>query len=124
MIKANVKSFLYFRLILRDEISEVITKKYMMETIRRTEIKDLFCDKAKELVGKAIKIKGWVRTKRGNKNVAFIALNDGSTIKNIQIVVDIALFSEDVLKNITNKKIINTVPEIIPSHNIFCKYSL
>ena len=101
MIKANVKSFLYFRLILRDEISEVITKKYMMETIRRTEIKDLFCDKAKELVGKAIKIKGWVRTKRGNKNVAFIALNDGSTIKNIQIVVDIALFSEDVLKNIT-----------------------
>lgn len=72
-----------------------------METIRRTEIKDLFCDKAKELVGKDIKIKGWVRTKRGNKNVAFIALNDGSTIKNIQIVVDIALFSEDVLKNIT-----------------------
>lgn len=45
--------------------------------------------------------KGWVRTKRGNKNVAFIALNDGSTINNIQIVVDVASFDEDVLKRIT-----------------------
>ncbi|MFR6352837.1 MAG: OB-fold nucleic acid binding domain-containing protein, partial [Alistipes finegoldii] len=35
-----------------------------------------------------IVVKGWVRTKRGNKNVAFIALNDGSCVANIQIVVD------------------------------------
>ena len=34
--------------------------------------------------------KGWVRTKRGNKNVAFIALNDGSTINNIQVVAETA----------------------------------
>ncbi len=33
-------------------------------------------------------VKGWVRTKRGNKNVAFIALNDGSCVKNVQVVVD------------------------------------
>ncbi|MBO6117583.1 MAG: asparagine--tRNA ligase [Bacteroidales bacterium] len=72
-----------------------------METIRRTEIKNLFCDSAKELIGKQVRVKGWVRTKRGNKNVAFIALNDGSTIKNIQIVADVADFSEDVLKQIT-----------------------
>lgn len=45
--------------------------------------------------------KGWVRTKRGNKNVAFIALNDGSTINNIQIVVEVANFDEELLKLIT-----------------------
>lgn len=45
--------------------------------------------------------KGWVRTKRGNKNVTFIALNDGSTINNIQVVVDAASFDENLLKNIT-----------------------
>ena len=45
--------------------------------------------------------KGWVRTKRGNKNVAFIALNDGSTVNNIQVVCDAANFSEELLKNIT-----------------------
>ena len=39
--------------------------------------------------GSEVTAKGWVRTKRGNKNVAFIALNDGSIIHNIQIVVDV-----------------------------------
>lgn len=46
-------------------------------------------------------VKGWVRTKRGNKNVAFIALNDGSVIHNLQIVVDVANFDENLLKSIT-----------------------
>lgn len=45
--------------------------------------------------------KGWVRTKRGNKNVAFIALNDGSTINNIQVVAEVAKFDEELLKTIT-----------------------
>ena len=44
--------------------------------------------------------KGWVRTKRGNKNVAFIALNDGSTIHNIQVVAETASFDEALLKGI------------------------
>ena len=44
--------------------------------------------------------KGWVRTKRGNKEIAFIALNDGSTIKNIQIVVDKNADTEAVLAQI------------------------
>ncbi len=48
-----------------------------------------------------VTVKGWVRTKRGNKNVAFIALNDGSCAGNIQIVVDIANFDESLLKQIT-----------------------
>lgn len=72
-----------------------------MEKIKRTEIVDLFKPCAKELIGKDVCVKAWVRTKRGNKNVAFLALNDGSTIKNIQIVVEIGSFDEDVLRRIT-----------------------
>ena len=48
-----------------------------------------------------IEIHGWVRTKRGGKNVTFIALNDGSTINNLQIVAEGGMFSEKLLKNIT-----------------------
>ena len=48
-----------------------------------------------------IVVKGWVRTKRGNKNVAFIALNDGSCMANIQIVVDLAVITEEQLKAVT-----------------------
>lgn len=51
--------------------------------------------------GEEVNIKGWVRTRRGNKNVSFVALNDGSTINNIQIVIDIAKFGEEYLKQIT-----------------------
>lgn len=51
--------------------------------------------------GTDLLIKGWVRTKRGNKNVNFIAINDGSTIKNIQLVVDVQNFDEELLKKIT-----------------------
>jgi len=51
--------------------------------------------------GEKINVKGWVRTRRGNKNVSFIALNDGSTIHNIQVVVDFNNFSEEELKTIT-----------------------
>ena len=48
-----------------------------------------------------IVVKGWVRTKRGNKNVAFIALNDGSCLANIQIVIDLAVIPEEQLKAVT-----------------------
>ena len=51
--------------------------------------------------GREVTVKGWVRTKRGNKNVAFIALNDGSCVANIQIVVDLQLIDEAELKNVT-----------------------
>ena len=69
-----------------------------METISRTKIVDL-C-RSKEF-GTIVNVKGWVRTRRGNKQVNFIALNDGSTINNMQIVVDLAQFEEDMLKSIT-----------------------
>ena len=51
--------------------------------------------------GKEVLAKGWVRTKRGNKQVKFIALNDGSTINNIQIVANAELFDEELFKRIT-----------------------
>ena len=69
-----------------------------METISRTKIVDL-C-RSKEF-GTIVNVKGWVRTRRGNKQVNFIALNDGSTINNMQIVVDLVQFEEDTLKSIT-----------------------
>ena len=68
-----------------------------MENTVRTKVKDLL----KSEPGKDVLAKGWVRTKRGNKNVAFIALNDGSTINNIQIVADKTIFADDILGKIT-----------------------
>ncbi|GHT61403.1 asparagine--tRNA ligase [Bacteroidia bacterium] len=66
--------------------------------MKRSKIVDLL--KSPEF-GKTVCVKGWVRTRRGNKQVAFIALNDGSTIHSIQIVVDIPQFDEEYLKGIT-----------------------
>ena len=51
--------------------------------------------------GESVCIKGWVRTRRGSKQIAFVALNDGSTINNIQVVIDLAQFEEDQVKDIT-----------------------
>lgn len=66
-------------------------------------------------VGAAINVKGWVRTRRGNKNVSFIALNDGSTIHNIQIVVDLANFDEEKLKLITTGSCISAIGTLVAS---------
>ncbi len=62
-----------------------------------------------------ITVKGWVRTKRGNKNVAFIALNDGSTINNIQIVCDVVSFDEETMKQITTGACICVKGDLVPS---------
>ena len=61
-------------------------------------IKDLTC--LKESLKNVI-VCGWVRTKRAGKNVAFVAVNDGSTIKNIQVVVEGSVYTEELIKNIT-----------------------
>jgi len=50
--------------------------------------------------GSEVVAKGWVRTKRASKNVNFIAINDGSTIHNLQVVANVEIFSEELLKNI------------------------
>ncbi len=56
-----------------------------MDTIRRTKVIDVL---RRTDFGAIVNVKGWVRTHRSSKSVDFIALNDGSTIKNVQIVVD------------------------------------
>lgn len=70
-----------------------------MKKLLRTKICDLFTDESK--YNKEVNVKGWVRTKRGSKNVAFIALNDGSTINNIQIVVDFNIIPEKDISKVT-----------------------
>ncbi len=73
-------------------------RKIEIMALKRTKIVDIF---SPELVGEQVCVKGWVRTRRGNKHVQFIALNDGSTIKNLQIVIDLEKFSDEELKPIT-----------------------
>ena len=65
--------------------------------------------------GADVNIKGWVRTRRGNKNVSFIALNDGSTIYNIQIVVDLAKLDEEKLKTVTTGACISATGKLVES---------
>ena len=65
--------------------------------------------------GQKVTAKGWVRTKRGNKNVAFIALNDGSTINNIQIVVDKTAFDDALLAKVTTGAGIRVTGDLVES---------
>ena len=83
-----------------------------METLKRTRIADLF---RTQPIGTTVMVKGWVRTRRGNKQVGFIALNDGSTIKNLQIVVDLEKFDEETLKLITTGACICATGRLVES---------
>lgn len=76
------------------------------------KVKELLEEKER---GKNICVKGWVRTRRGSKNVSFIALNDGSTIKNIQIVAETNIFDEHILKNITTGAAVSVIGKICDS---------
>ena len=80
--------------------------------MKRIRITDLFTQKP---IGEKVNVKGWVRTKRGNKQVAFIALNDGTTIKNIQIVVDLATADEEQMKLVTTGACLSVVGELVAS---------
>lgn len=83
-----------------------------MKQLKRTKISE-----ALKLTnfGEEVNIKGWVRTRRGNKNVGFVALNDGSTINNIQIVIDISQFGEEFLKPITTGACLNVNGRLVES---------
>ena len=85
-------------------------KNKQME-VRRTKVKDLL----KMEAGQKVLAKGWVRTKRSNKEIAFVALNDGSTIKNIQIVIDRNEANEAVLSNISTGACIGVEGELVES---------
>ena len=80
--------------------------------MRRTEIKSLLESRD---FGSEVLVQGWVRTKRGSKNVAFIALNDGSTINNVQIVVDVDENSNDTLDKINTGAALSILGELVES---------
>ena len=66
--------------------------------LKRTKVIDLL---KRTDFGAEVLVKGWVRTRRGSKAVSFIALNDGSTIKNVQVVADLEKFDDELMKQIT-----------------------
>ncbi|OFX43475.1 MAG: asparagine--tRNA ligase [Bacteroidetes bacterium GWA2_30_7] len=80
--------------------------------MKRIKIKELLSSKD---FGASVKAEGWVRTKRGNKSINFIALNDGSTINNIQVVVDVANFDENILKDITTGSCVSVIGKLTES---------
>ncbi len=89
--------------------------------MKRTKINDLL---KSEDYGKKVNVKGWVRTKRSSKNIAFITLNDGSCLNNIQIVVDLNNFDEKVLDKINTGAAISVDGELIESQGAGQKVEL
>ena len=83
----------------------------MSTEILRTKVKDLLEMQA----GQKVLAKGWVRTKRGNKEIAFIALNDGSTIKNVQVVVNKDENTNAILAKVTTGACISVYGELVES---------
>ena len=79
--------------------------------VTRSKVKDLL----KATPGQEVLAKGWVRTKRGNKQIKFIALNDGSTVNNIQVVADMANFDEALIAKITTGASISVTGSLIES---------
>ena len=80
--------------------------------MKHTKVKNLLLGEA---VNKTVCVKGWVRTKRGSKNVSFIAINDGSTIYNIQAVAESDSFDESLLKQITTGACLSIIGTLIES---------
>ncbi len=80
--------------------------------MNRTKIKEILL---KGETGQEVLVKGWVRTKRGSKNVNFITLNDGSTIHNLQIVADTQVFGEEFLKDINTSTSLSVTGELVSS---------
>ncbi|MDE5805859.1 MAG: asparagine--tRNA ligase, partial [Paramuribaculum sp.] len=80
--------------------------------MKRTKIADIF---SPELIGTEVSVMGWVRTRRGNKHVQVLALNDGSTIKNLQVVIDMAKFSDDDLRGVTTGSSVHVTGRLVES---------
>mgnify|MGYP000448825245 FL=1 len=80
--------------------------------MKRSKIATLF---ASGTIGGEVDVRGWVRTRRGNKYVQFVALNDGSTIRNLQIVFDMNRFSDDDLRGVTTGASIHVTGRLVES---------
>ncbi len=75
-------------------------------------------------VGTIVDVRGWVRTRRGNKYVQFVALNDGSTVHNLQIVFDMNKFNDEELKPITTGASIHVTGRLVESQGKGQKYEI
>ena len=82
-----------------------------MKTIRIVDV----LRQGSDLVGKEVNVKGWVRTKRGNSAVNFIALNDGSTVHSLQVVADVANFDAALLKQVTTGACLSVTGTLVAS---------
>jgi len=80
--------------------------------MRRTKIVDLL---KSTQPGQDVLVKGWVRTRRDSKQVSFVAMNDGSSISNIQIVVDVDKFPENEIKRITTGACLSVMGALVAS---------
>ncbi|HTL82932.1 MAG TPA: asparagine--tRNA ligase [Bacteroidia bacterium] len=80
--------------------------------MKMEKIKDLLVSTE---LNREVKLNGWVRSARGNKYVQFIHVNDGSTIKNIQAVADVAKFPEELMKRITTGSCISVIGTLVAS---------
>ena len=83
--------------------------------MKRTKIIDAIKRYEEIGLGSTVSVKGWVRTKRGNNAVAFIALNDGSIVHNLQIVADLSRFDEEVMKKITTGSCLHVTGTLVES---------
>lgn len=94
--------------------SLLLPRKYltMVDKIRRTKIRQIL-NEGKS--GQELCVKGWVRTKRESKNVAFVALNDGSTINNLQLVLDVPKVEEELLRRITTGASLSVIGKLAES---------
>lgn len=79
---------------------------------KRMQVSEIF---AQSPVGSEVCVKGWVRTRRGNKNVAFIALNDGSTFHSLQLVADLGIFDEDIIRKVSTGACIAASGKVVES---------
>ena len=79
--------------------------------MKRTLIKDL----KPEMIGSQVELKGWARTRRGNKHVQFVQLNDGSNVGGIQVVFDMSKFTDEQLKPITTGASLRGVGNLVES---------
>jgi asparaginyl-tRNA synthetase len=80
--------------------------------MKRIKIKDIL---KSGVAGQTVVAKGWVRTKRGSKNVIFIALNDGSTIHNLQVVAEVSNFDESLLREINTSAALSVTGVLVES---------
>ena len=81
--------------------------------MKKTTVKDLLSTPA--LMGTEVEAKGWVRTRRGNKHVQFVQLNDGSSVNNIQVVLDMTRFTDEQLKPVTTGSSIRVTGKLVES---------